>query len=357
MQQTHPRFEDVRKIAVLRANALGDFIVTLPALEALRAAYPPAEIVLLAKPWHAEFLGGRPGPVDRVIVVPPSRGVNGDETTEEDPAALETFFAETRRERFDLAVQMHGGGGHSNPFLLRLGARHTIGLRANDAAPLDRWVPYTLLQPEVIRYLEVASLAGAPPVMLEPSIPVLPEDRAEAAEVVPDDDRPLAVLHPGATAKQRRWPPEKFAAVGDRLAAAGARVVVTGTAPEQPLADAVRGAMSAESIDACGRLSLGGAAGLLSRCRVVVSNDTGLLHLAAAVGARTVGIYWCWNLFNYGPLTRTRHRPVVSWRLSCPLCGADQLTGPCGHEPSLVADIPVDKVAEHALDLFAETAA
>lgn len=354
MQEASPQFPDVRKIAVLRANALGDFIVTLPALEALRAAYPLAEIVLLAKDWHAAFLSGRPGPIDRVLVVPPSRGVNGDEATVEDPAALDAFFAEARRERFDLAVQMHGGGRNSNPFLLCLGARHTIGLRTRDAAPLDRWVPYTPLQPEIIRYLEVVALAGAQPVMLEPVIPLLPADLDEAAALVPDDGRPLAVLHPGATAKQRRWPPEKFAAVGDRLVAAGARVVVTGTAPEQALADAVRAGMCAESIDTCGRLSLGGAAGLLSRCRVVVSNDTGLLHLAAAVGARTVGIYWCWNLFTYGPLTRTRHRPVVSWRLSCPLCGADELNHPCGHAPSMVADISVDGVAQHALDLLAD---
>jgi ADP-heptose:LPS heptosyltransferase len=63
----------VRRIAVLRANALGDFIFALPALEALRAAYPQAEIVLLAKKWHATFLQGRPGPVDRVVVVPLTR--------------------------------------------------------------------------------------------------------------------------------------------------------------------------------------------------------------------------------------------------------------------------------------------
>lgn len=61
----HPRFEGVRKIAVLRANALGDYVFSLPALDALRAAYPQAEIVLLGQPWHARFLAGRPGPLDR----------------------------------------------------------------------------------------------------------------------------------------------------------------------------------------------------------------------------------------------------------------------------------------------------
>lgn len=73
MLSRHKKVPGVRRIAVLRANVLGDFIFALPALEALRAAYPQAEIVLLAKKWHATFLQGRPGPVDRVVAVPPFR--------------------------------------------------------------------------------------------------------------------------------------------------------------------------------------------------------------------------------------------------------------------------------------------
>ena len=88
-----PRYDvepNVRKIAVLRVNGLGDFIAAVPALEALRAAYPAAEIVLLAKDWHAAFLAGRPGPVDRVVVVPPARGVGEDNDFAEDPGRLDT---------------------------------------------------------------------------------------------------------------------------------------------------------------------------------------------------------------------------------------------------------------------------
>jgi ADP-heptose:LPS heptosyltransferase len=64
---------DVQKIGVLRANSLGDYLFTLPALDALRAAYGDAEIVLLGAPWHARELAGRPGPVDRVLVAPRDR--------------------------------------------------------------------------------------------------------------------------------------------------------------------------------------------------------------------------------------------------------------------------------------------
>src|SRR5690348_10416996 len=105
----YPAVPEVRKIAVLRANALGDFIVTLPALEALRAAYPGAEIVLLAKPWHAALLEGRPGPVDRVVIVPPAHGVGIGPDEHEDPESLDAFFEAMEGERFDLALQLYGG--------------------------------------------------------------------------------------------------------------------------------------------------------------------------------------------------------------------------------------------------------
>jgi ADP-heptose:LPS heptosyltransferase len=346
---------DVRKIAVLRANALGDFICALPALEALRATYPRAEIVLLAKSWHQAFLRGRPGPVDRVIVIPPCAGVGMPETYQNDEEALERFFQEMARERFDLAFQIHGGGKYSNPFLLRLGARITIGLKAEDAPPLDRWLPYIFFQQEVLRYLEVASLAGAKMTVLEPRLTVTPADLAEAQRVLPEERRPLAVLHPGSGDPARRWAPERFAAVGDALYEAGARVVVTGTGSERPVVEQVIHAMRHEGYNLCDRLSIGGLAGLLTRSRVVISNDSGPLHLARAVGAATVGIYWCFNMMNYGPLSRLHHRPFVSWLLICPVCGVDRSQKSCDHHASFVNTIAQEDVVAAALDLFSKS--
>ncbi|SRR5579884_103854 len=352
------RLPDIRKIAVLRANALGDFLFALPALGALRAAYPAAEIVLLGRRWHAEFLAGRPGPVDRVIVVPPARGVSlGEDEPEPPEAAAEQarFFAAMVAERFDLALQLHGGGRNSNPFLLRLGARLTVGLKTPDAPPLDRWIPYIYWQHEVLRYLEVVSLVGARATDVEPRVCLVDADCAEARAALPglEGPPPLAVLHPGATDGRRRWPPEKFAAVGAALTAAGLRLAVTGSGWERELVEAVCAAMPGPVDNLCGRLSLGGLAGLLAAARVVVSNDTGPLHLAAALGTPTVGIFWCGNYATSAPLTRARHRPVISWRLDCPQCGQNCLEVWCGHHASFVADVPVEPVRAAALELAA----
>jgi ADP-heptose:LPS heptosyltransferase len=353
---------DLHKIAVLRANGLGDFIFALPALDALRAAYPDGEIVLLGAPWHARFLTGRPGPVDRVVQLPPLPGVREARPGERpgDPARL---LDALRAERFDLALQLHGGGRHSNPLVASLGAGMTAGLRAPDAPPLDQCVPYTYYQPEVFRYLEVVELVGAAPVTYRPTLALTDDDRKEAAAVVPGDGRRLVVLHPGATDERRRWPAGRFAAVGDALAAAGAEVLVTGTAPERPVVDEVTRAMDRPARPLVDQLSLGGLAALLARCAVVISNDTGPVHLAAAVGAPTVGLYWVGNFMNGAPVDRGRHRPLISWTLDCPECGLDCTRdlypargggSGCGHSPSFVADIPTEEVIDAAVQLLAQ---
>lgn len=339
----------VERIAVLRANAIGDWIFALPALDALRAAYPHAEIVLLGAPWHACFLAGRPGPVDRVVVVPECRGVRGERS---DEAALESFFAAMRAERFDLALQLHGGGANSNPFVRRLGARLTAGLQADGAPPLDRNLPYVYFQPEIVRYLEAVGLVGATPVTLAPRVALTDADHEEASRRLPDDGRPLALLHPGATDPRRRWPVESFASVGRALAAAGASVVVSGTADERDLSGALAAAVPG-AIDLCAALSLGGLAGVLARCDVVVANDTGPMHLAAGLGTPTVCIYWSFNLVNSSQILRARHRPFASWRQHCPVCGVDCTQPRCQHEASFVAEVSPADVTDAALGFLA----
>src|SRR6266496_6229341 len=116
------KVEGVQKIAVLRAGALGDFIVTLPALKAIRSAYPDAEIILLGKPWHKRFLLKTRTPVDRVIVVPVKKGIRDEIDEAENAAATEAFFEAVQQEQFDIAINLQGNGLSANPFIKRLHA-------------------------------------------------------------------------------------------------------------------------------------------------------------------------------------------------------------------------------------------
>ncbi|WDZ86424.1 glycosyltransferase family 9 protein [Micromonospora cathayae] len=354
------RVPDVERIAVLRANALGDFVFVLPALDALRAAYPEAELVLLGAPWHAELLRDRPGPVDRVLVVPPAPGIR-DPVRGEPASEPARFLAAARAERFDLALQLHGGGGNSNPLVNGLGARLTAGLRAEDAPPLDRWIRYVYYQNEVLRYLEVVGLVGAPATTVVPRFPVTDADRAEARRVLGDPDRPRVALHPGATDTRRRWPAGRFAEVARELVADGYEVLVTGTPAEQELVDRVVAAAKVPVRPQVGTLDLGALAACYAGCALVISNDTGPLHLAAAVGAATIGVYWVGNLINSGHLLRGRHRPIMSWTVHCPVCGVDCTRGvyparpgdgECPHRDSFVTDVPTVEVVETARELL-----
>ena len=134
--------DDVRKIAVLRANALGDFIFILPALEALRAAYPEAEIVLLGRPWHAEFVESRPMPVDRAVVIPHCRGIRDPSPGEPEDAGMLATTIWLGYEGFRMGgIQFAGSlidnaGGVAGP-IGELFPRHAAAHRADDPNELE----------------------------------------------------------------------------------------------------------------------------------------------------------------------------------------------------------------------------
>jgi ADP-heptose:LPS heptosyltransferase len=359
MPTTSSTLPDIHKIAVVRANGLGDLIFALPALTALRTAYPEAEIVYIGKPLHQAFFAGRPGPVDRVVVAPVSQGVREEPGQTPDPDELASFFKCMSAEKFDLALQLHGGGRNSNPFVLNLGARYSAGTRTPDAPPLDFWVPYVYYQREILRWLEVVALVGAWTDRIRPEVAVLQSDFDEARSVLVDEDQPFIVIHPGATDRRRQWPIERFAAVGDALADRGLAVYVTGTGNEKPLVDAVVGAMRRPVFNLCDKLPIGGMVGLLKMASLLITNDTGPMHLAEAVGSCSVGIYWGPNVITAGPMTQYNHRPQLSWILQCPLCGADlrphdMLYEGCDHDTSFTAKVTVEDVVGAADELLGQ---
>jgi ADP-heptose:LPS heptosyltransferase len=369
MQSTCPRLDDVRKIVALRPGAVGDFVFALPALHALKQAYPEAELVLAGKAWHRMFLGGRPGPVDRVVEIPAIPGVGvppavdatlsavapGKAPTmaleaqaEAESNAVERFIDEMRAERFDLALQMVGGGRYSNPFLSRFGARLTVGARTPDAPLLDRWVAYREPGQRRLALLEIAGLAGAAiplPSAAQPELALTEADRNEAAAIVPAMPcERLILLQPGASDPRRRWPARSFAALGDRLARRGSRIAINGSRDEVDLVHEVAAHMHAPAIVLAGRLSLGGLCGLLERTALIVSNDTGPLHLGLALGVPSVGIFWLTNLIEGMPLRPSSLHAALSVRTRCPVCDQDNLDTRCPHDVSFVADVGLDVV-------------
>lgn len=347
---------DVLRIAVVRGGGLGDLVFTLPALDALSAAYPEAEIVLLGTRAHAELLRGRRGPVSRVEVVP-AGVLDGRPGDEMDRAR---FITRMRAERFDLVCQLHGGGRYSNPFSRALRARHSVGAATDDAAPLDATLPYVYYEHETMRWMEVAALAGASAVSIEPRLSVRAVERQGARRHLDPSASGVLVLHPGATDPRRRWPAERFGEVARRSAEDGFQVIVVGDDTDRQAAETIL-AIEQRALDLTARLGLRDLLGLLAEADVVVGNDSGPRHLAQALGTRTVGVFWVGNVINGAPLTRHDHRVHFSWVTRCPRCGRDSTqvgwTAPrCEHDDSFVAEVPVDDVYADVLALMATRA-
>jgi ADP-heptose:LPS heptosyltransferase len=279
----------------------------VPALRALRARFPDAQIALVGLTWAQELVARLGRYVDRFLALPGWSGLPEQET---DVAAVPAFLREAHALAFDLVVQLHGSGEHTNALAYLLGGRATAGFRRPDAwcpePPL--FVPYPDDLPEPRRLLRLTEHLGAPSRGEHLEFPVTGADRRDAAALAPA--RPYAVVHPGARLLDRRWSPAGFAAVADALADGGLRVVLTGSEPERRLVGEVAASTRAPAVDLAARTSLGTLAALLEGAELLVCNDTGVSHLAAALGVRSVVVFSVSDPDRWAPLDRGLHRPV-----------------------------------------------
>ncbi|MDB5310463.1 MAG: ADP-heptose--LPS heptosyltransferase [Gemmataceae bacterium] len=295
-----------RKVVVFRALKLGDLLCAVPALRALQASLPDAEIVLVGLPWAREFVDRYAHLVDGFREFPGWPGL-----PECDPRvdAIPAFLAGLQAEGFDLAIQMHGSGSFVNSLCVLFGARRTAGffLPGDYCPDPDRFLPWPDRGPEGRRLLALTEFLGFPARGEELEFPLRDADLAAADRAMsPDGD--YACVHPGASVSHRRWPAGWFAAVADTLARQGLRVVLTGTAGERDLTHAVAAAMAAPATDLAGETALGPTAAVLARARLLVCNDTGVSHLAAAVGTPSVVISTGDNPARWAPADAIRHR-------------------------------------------------
>ncbi|TDB71456.1 glycosyltransferase family 9 protein [Micromonospora sp. KC723] len=250
-------------ILVLRALGVGDLATAVPALRALRAAYPGQELALVAPRWTAplvDLVGG----VDRLV---------------EAEGLGELAW---RGAAPELAVNLHGRGPQSHRMLSGARPRRLLAFANAEAGHLDgpRWFAE---EHEVDRWCRLLAWYG------------VPADRTDLALRRPAPGRMptgVSVVHPGAKAAQRRWPPARFAEVARALSDLGHRVVVTGSVGERDIAARVAAlaGLPAGAVLA-GRTGLGELAALVAHARLVVSGDTGIGHLATGYATPSVLLF------------------------------------------------------------------
>lgn len=338
-------------ILVFRALMLGDWLCATPTLRALRAAAPQARLVLCGLPWTRE-LAGRLAMVDEFLPFP------GHPALPEripEPGAFEHFLATTRDRRFDLALQLHGSGSIVNPLVASLGARYTAGFAVpGTEVGLDLAVPWPAQGTETERCLALTDALGAPRAGLHIDFPLTAADRQDTRRwlAAAGVTGRYAILHPGSQLPSRRWAPERFAAVADALASRGIATVLTGTAGEAPLAAALRAACRHPPVDLVGRTaSLWTLGALVESAALVVANDTGLSHIAAALRTPSVIVASGSDVPRWAPADERLH-PVHWHATSCRPCA--HAVCPTGHE--CAAGVSADAVIATALALLESTA-
>jgi ADP-heptose:LPS heptosyltransferase len=302
----------LESVVVFRALQLGDMLCAVPALRALRLALPQARITLVGLPWAAQFAARFSAHVDDFVAFPGHPGLPEQPAQ---PEGLEPFLAGMRDRHFDLALQLHGSGEVSNAIVRAFGARQAAGY-ASAAVAADGFcaLPYPAEGPEPLRLLGLMTALGAPDAGHALEFPLLPADWEElaasglAAGLEPG--RYLCV-HAGARFRDKCWPPACFARIADRLAAEYALVpVLTGSEKERDLAEAVAAHMKTPAVNAAGPISIGAMAALMSGARLLVCNDTGVSHIAAGLGLRSVVVFSKANLTRWAPLDQGLHRCV-----------------------------------------------
>lgn len=303
----------VQNVIVFRALNLGDMLCSVPALRALRQGLPAAEIALLGLPWASRFAVRFHHYIDRFVEFPGHPALPERQCSFE---VLGSILETIRRNPPDLAIQMHGSGRISNEVVVSLGARLTAGFhpvgRQTPGKGLFLPYPETLSEVErnllLIRHL---GLAAHDPRLEFPFLPGDAEDLARFPELEKLQPGSYVCIHPGASVSAKCWPVEHFAVIAYALRERGLTVVVTGNRRESDLASAICTALDGECVDAASSdLGLGSLALLIRNARLLLCNDTGVSHLAAALRVPSVVVFTRADPGRWAPSDRKRHRVI-----------------------------------------------
>jgi ADP-heptose:LPS heptosyltransferase len=338
-----------QRIVIFRALQLGDLLCAVPALRALRAAFPQADISLVGLPWAQEFVTRFARYLDGFIEFP---GYPGLPERPQQLARIPEFLSTIQHGNFDVAIQLHGSGTLSNPIVSLFGARLTGGFyRPGEYCPDEQnFLPYPDSEPEVRCLLRLMEFLGIPEQGEELEFPLMVADHqafALLADTYKLQPGTYVCIHPGARLLSRRWEPKRFAVVADGLAAQGLQVVLTGAAGEWELCHQVVQGMRSPAVNLAGKTSLGTLGVLLTGACLLVSNDTGISHVAAALQTPSVVVASGSDPRRWAPLDQERHR-VVSSPIACRPCS--YFACPIGHP--CATNVSSETVLTQAVELL-----
>ncbi|MGI8589104.1 MAG: glycosyltransferase family 9 protein [Chloroflexia bacterium] len=289
---------EVRKILLCALLPIGDTLFATPAIHAVRARYPHAEVVALTYPTNGRILLNNPD-VDRIWFAPTRAAPQG-------ARGLLTLLTAIRRAQFDLCIEFSNynyglalWGGVRRDLTMRLPALWWIRPGAGRA-----WRRLHAVE----HYADVVRRAAIPISDWRLRVYATPAETTACERLLHDygvqPAEPLIGVHPGGEGLwgRKKWPPRDFAQVADELyARCGMKIVVLGGTEDAFLAAEVARRSSAPVLNLAGQTTLGETAALAARCALFVGNDSSPLHIAVAAGTRVVGIYGLTDPRSYRP--------------------------------------------------------
>ncbi|MFZ7110082.1 MAG: lipopolysaccharide heptosyltransferase II, partial [Desulfatiglandales bacterium] len=337
--QTRPfDMSRIRRILIRYTNWVGDAVMALPALEAVRDNFPESEITVVGRPWITPLLESHPA-VDRIL----SLNKKGRFTA--DLIEILRLVRHIRRIGFDLAFLFQNA--FEAAFIARLGGiplrigydTDGRGFLLSHAVSRDKNRPESH---QVDYYIEMLKALGLEARGHDPRLYVSAENQQSARSLLfrndLGDDDFLVGLSPGAAfGPAKRWPTDRFADVGDRAVEAWrAKVLIFGSRDERDIGEKVRTTMKHDALDLCGGTSLGEVMALISRCRLFVTNDSGLMHIASALSVPTVAVFGSTNPVATGP--RSQNAVVIQHKTECSPCLKPRCPGDFGCMLGVEAD-------------------
>ena len=341
--------ESYQRILVRATNWIGDAVMSLPALRALRERFPAAHITLLAMPWVADLYGREPF-CDALIPWRAQRGVR-------DLGEKWRVGGALAKQHFDLAIMLPNSFDSALPAWLagiprRVGFdRDARGWLLTDR--IARIQPGETPPHQSFYYLELLRRAGL--IEALPTEVVIRLDGAAAARAKGRErlgtGRVVGVCPGAAFGGAKRWAPERFAQAAARLAEGlGARVALFGSGDEVAICGEVNRHLGGSARSFAGATTLGEFLELLAACEVVLTNDSGPMHVASALGVPTVAVFGSTDEVATGPtgpLARVVREPV-----SCSPCFQREcpLTDP-GANLACLRKVSVERVVKEALEI------
>jgi ADP-heptose:LPS heptosyltransferase len=306
-----PPLQNIHKIAVFRALQLGDMMCVIPAIRALRKAYPNAEITLLGLPWAQSFVKRFNHYFDRFIHFP---GCEGLPEQFYDEHALRTFIKQMKKENFDFVLQMQGNGTVVNPLMFLFDAKHVAGFYNNKSyVASDLFAEYPNHGSEIERHIALMNHLGIASAGKALEFPLTEKDYHDYAELLlPLIEQQYVVVHPGSRGTWRQWPPKFFAVLADYCIEQGFTVVITGTEDEKLITQELIKCMQHTPIDLTGKTNLGAVAVLIQNAFMLIANCTGVSHIASALKTPSIIISMDGEPERWAPLDKHIHY-VINW--------------------------------------------